>query len=498
MTTETHQQTHFTMLPIEELNESALNPRKYFDPVKLKELTDSVRAKGVITPLLVRPAGDIGYEIAAGHRRFRAALAAELVEVPAVVRVMDDVDFLEVLIMENDEREDLHPLEEADGYRTLMTKAGYTVERIAERRGCSVKYVYDRVKLLQLIPEAQKLFRENKFTAGHAILLARLTPADQRRAIGTKDDDYLDGGLFETEESLFDPNDEDETEAPLKVKSVREFEAWIAGRVRFDTKAVDQVLFPETAETLFQAQAQHEKVVHITHEHHVRPEARGEGRILGPRSWTRADGQYGTKSCDYAVVGVVVVGPEHGSAFRVCTAKDRCTTHWAEEQKAREKARRAGASTTAVATKDRYALEQAKRQAEQAKRDALEARWKKATPKILEAIAAAVNKAPTKADGLLADIVLAAVTPTWAPKTSEALVPRGEGAEDVVRRAAFIVLAHEVASYAAHERFPKRAKAFNVDVAKILDEAAPPPKAEAAAAGKKPAPKAAKKKGAKK
>jgi ParB/RepB/Spo0J family partition protein len=178
MTTETT--STFQVLKLAQLHESPLNPRRHFDPAKLQELTESVRQHGVRTPLLVRPNGD-GYEIGAGHRRFRAAAAAGLVEVPAVIRPMTDVEFLELLNFENLEREDIHPLEEADGFRTLMAQAGYDVARIAERIGKSTKYVYDRVKLLALIPAAQQLFRDGAITAGHAILLARLKPADQAR-----------------------------------------------------------------------------------------------------------------------------------------------------------------------------------------------------------------------------------------------------------------------------------------------------------------------------
>lgn len=177
MTTETYER-----IPLTRLHESPLNPRKYFDPVKLAELTESVKAKGIITPLIVRPNAS-GFEIGAGHRRYKAATAAGLADAPCIVRPMDDAAFIEVLVIENEQRHDLGPLEEAEGYRLLMTKAGYTVDKIAERVGMSVKYVYDRVKLLQLIPEAQQLVRDEKITAGHAILLARLKPEQQKKAI---------------------------------------------------------------------------------------------------------------------------------------------------------------------------------------------------------------------------------------------------------------------------------------------------------------------------
>lgn len=192
----------FQLIEIGRVHESSLNHRKIFDPSKLDELAQSIRAKGVLTPLLVRPNAK-GVEIAAGHRRYRAAKLAGVTELPCVVREMSDSDFLEVLVIENDQREDVHPLEEAEGYRSLMTKASYSVEKIAERVGRSEKYVYDRVKLLQLTKPAQKLFLDGKITAGHAILLARLKPKDQERAI-----DPEARAVFEHEHVLEDPDDD--------------------------------------------------------------------------------------------------------------------------------------------------------------------------------------------------------------------------------------------------------------------------------------------------
>lgn len=491
----------FQLIPLAELRESPLNPRKHYDAAALEDLTASIRAKGVITPLLVRPCPDAlldedakgrvrvrpdlnghpGYEIAAGHRRLRAARAAGLAELPALVRPMDDTEFLEVLIFENDEREDLHPLEEAEGYKTLMTKAGYTVERLAERRGCSVKYIYDRVKLLALIPKAQALFRQNAFTAGHAILLARLKAADQERVIGTGKDDHRGdplGGLFRYERLLWDPEDDGAAEESRKPVSVRELEAYIAEHVKFDPAGADPMLFPETVGALTTAQEVAEKVIQITYDSYVQAEARDpKERIYGPRSWKRADGTRGNKRCELAITGVVVVGPHRGEAFKVCTDKDRCATHWAAEQ--REKKKRA-VVTAKGAPQDRWKREEEKRKAEQAREEAEKARWTKATPAILEALAAAVKKASARANGLLGSIVLEACAPRdWGRPKHPAgdYIPRGQTAEDLVRHAAFVVLAGELTEYDAAREFPKRAKAFGLDVRKIVDQAAPAAKA---------------------
>jgi hypothetical protein len=143
------------------------------------------------------------------------------------------------------------------------------------------------------------------------------------------------------------------------------------------------------------------------------------------------------------------------------------------------------ASSSRSSRQDRYAREEAKRKAEQAKRDAERARWKKAIPTILEAVAAAVKKAPTRAGGLLGEILIEECADSWQDKGGKKAaeyLARGTTADDLVRHAVFIVLYKEAAvDYGAPERFPKRAKAFGVDVAKILAEVAPPAKAETSA-----------------
>lgn len=179
---ETVTDTVFQVIPLAKLHESPLNPRKRFDPKKLEELTASAKEHGIRTPLIVRPNAD-GFEIAAGHRRFRAASAAGLATVPAIVRDMTDDEFLELLNFENLQREDVHPLEEADGYRTLMEKSGHDVDTIAAKIGKSVSYVYQRLKLADLTAKVREAFLEEKITAGHAILIARLQPKDQVEAL---------------------------------------------------------------------------------------------------------------------------------------------------------------------------------------------------------------------------------------------------------------------------------------------------------------------------
>jgi ParB/RepB/Spo0J family partition protein len=468
-------------VPVAQLRESKLNPRQHFDKQGLEELAASIRTHGVLTPLLVRPSNG-HFEIACGHRRYRAAKAAGLAEVPATVRDLTDMELLEILTIENLQREDVHPLEEAQGYRSLI-KAGYDVQRIAERVGRSVKYVYDRMKLLELVKEGQELFFDGKITAGHAILLSRLKKADQERVIGGGEGEVA-GGLFQPEGGLFDEDEPEKAEkfAGLKPVSVRELQDYIDSHVRFDAaKDADPMLFPTAAANLERAKEVAEKVVPITREYQLRPDARADERTLTERSWRRADGELDdadsfsgrkpkkSKTCDRSVLGVVVVGPGRGDAFRVCADKT-CRVHWAEE--IREKAARAkggGSKASADAReKKRHDSYEAQRRREEAQRWA----WKKAAPAILEALAGKLKTASVKPGSPVARLLLdvtASEVSVKERKVLDGLLPLGKKPEDLLRRMALNELAGNVfdAWYGPRD-IPKLAKALGVDVAKIL------------------------------
>jgi ParB/RepB/Spo0J family partition protein len=164
-------------LPVAAIVASKTNPRKTFTPAALEELTNSVRTHGVLQPIVVRPLakpdGLAAWELVAGERRWRAAKAAGLEVMPAVVHNLTDVEALEVQVVENLQREGLHELEEAEGYEALG-KVGRTVDEIATKVGKSRGYVYMRLKLLALGPDARKAFREGKIPATVAVLLARI------------------------------------------------------------------------------------------------------------------------------------------------------------------------------------------------------------------------------------------------------------------------------------------------------------------------------------
>lgn len=481
--------TAYQIVPLSKLSPHPSNPRKHFDPAKMKELEQSIRDKGVLVPLLVRPNG-AGFEILAGERRFRASKAADLAEIPAIVRQINDTDALELILIDNLQREDLDALEEAEGYRKLMTDAGYSVARIAQRLDLSEKYIYDRMKLVQLVREAKMLLFSGRITASHAILLARLKPDEQVRAI-----DPHSGGLFQHEDAdRFDFDEDGTDKAPPKIpkdelkyhgskaRSVRELEGWIDQHVRFDrTAPIVQDLFPETAATVAAAIEEKEKVVQITHNHFTQPDAK-EGnteRIYHTTSWTLADGSKGNKACERSVTGVIVVGPDRGRAFKVCIDKKKCVVHWAREQRQAKTRASQGGIGGHRGEQDRYKQEQARREAEQAKAEAERNRWKKALPAILKAVAEKVQKAPAGAKGFLADLIIGACTPThYGLKVDRDSLPRGTTSEDLVRHAAFLVLQDEAQDWRGLQEFPKRAKALGVDTRKIMDEVAPAPKPE--------------------
>ncbi|WP_417579059.1 ParB/RepB/Spo0J family partition protein [Pelagibacterium sp.] len=157
-------------LPVEFIIASRANPRKDFDPELLEDLTNSIREKGVMQPLLVRPSdqGPDVFEIIAGERRWRAAQRAGLHEVPVIIREVDDKEALELAIIENVQRADLNPLEEALGYGQLIEQFEYTQNDLAHVIGKSRSHVANTLRLLRLPDEVQHMLERGELTAGHA------------------------------------------------------------------------------------------------------------------------------------------------------------------------------------------------------------------------------------------------------------------------------------------------------------------------------------------
>jgi len=155
-------------IPIDRIRPNPDQPRRDFDEKDLDDLAASIREKGVIQPLILRPVPSGGYEIVAGERRWRAAQRAGLHELPAVVRDISDAEMLEIAIIENIQRADLNALEEAHGYRQLMDRFGHTQERLAEALGKSRSHIANLLRLLTLPESVLDLLRVGKLTAGHA------------------------------------------------------------------------------------------------------------------------------------------------------------------------------------------------------------------------------------------------------------------------------------------------------------------------------------------
>jgi ParB family chromosome partitioning protein len=172
-------------LPVEFLIANRANPRRDFDSDQLDELTSSIREKGVMQPLLVRPTTDPNqFEIIAGERRWRAAQRAGLHDVPVVVREVDDKEALELAIIENVQRVDLNPLEEAQGYEQLIEQFSYTQQDLAQVIGKSRSHVANTLRLLKLPREVRDMVTNGLLTAGHArTLITAEDPAAIAREI---------------------------------------------------------------------------------------------------------------------------------------------------------------------------------------------------------------------------------------------------------------------------------------------------------------------------
>ena len=173
--------SEFQYIAIDTIHESATNPRHTFDECKLGELAESIRTNGRIQPITVRPNSD-GFEIVAGARRFRAAQLAELFSLPARIVTIDDAQALEWQLVENSQRVDVHPYEEAQGFQRLLDMPGYDVATLVEKSGKSAAHIYARLSLLQLIPAIAEAFSKELITASHANLLARLPQEHQANA----------------------------------------------------------------------------------------------------------------------------------------------------------------------------------------------------------------------------------------------------------------------------------------------------------------------------
>lgn len=397
------------VVPLTDLYPSPSNPRKHFDGID--DLAASIAKKGVVLPLLVRTRDTAKgrLEIIDGERRYQASQRAGVQFVPVILRDdLSDAEVLELQIENALQRDGLTPLEEARGFRALVKSnpSKYSAAYIADRISRRERYVVDRMRLLDLIPDLQQLLDQERIGVAHAELLAKLTPEDQGRALDPGGARGRTGGLWVGEESTLDfdernddPDRSADPYAGLKPCTVKELEAWIARHVRFDVDRMAETAPLEFARVQGQVAAaalapgRGKKVIHITHDYHLADEVRDPAnRVYGPRSWKRADGTVGTSTdargktidspaCEHSVLGLVVIGPEYGTAFQVCIARDRCTTHWKAEiaaKKKTEKLKASGKGDEVAArekkARDDYASRQAREEAQKVEDRAVYAR----------------------------------------------------------------------------------------------------------------------------
>lgn len=397
--------------------ESPTNPRTHFTDAELAELAASIREKGVLQPCLVRPKPLKAeptrhrFEIVAGARRFRASKLAGRMELPIIVRPLSDDDVLEMQLIENVQRNDLTPLEEAHGYQRLLAsnQAKYSAAYIADKIGRSERYVLERVRLTQLIPEAQELLEREIILVGHADILSTLTPADQKEAIKPPTHGYGggNGALFENRDPVLELDVEkvdgkkDKYDG-VKAKTVREFAYWVAHNIRLDpahAAAVQPLDFGELPAKIAEAEARPgrgAKVVAITFDYRVSDGARdGDEKTFGKDHWRKV----GAKPCDRQKLGVVVSGEHRGESFDVCVIKD-CEVHWPKEAKQRKKNAELRAQGKPTKARENEAKqrerEEERRKAEQAKGALNAKRFRVLQPLVAAAILAKVPDTLTK------------------------------------------------------------------------------------------------------
>jgi ParB family chromosome partitioning protein len=164
----TDDMTSTSTLPLNEIIPNKEQPRKTFDEGALQELADSIRVHGVLQPLLVRPLATGGYQLIAGERRWRASRLAELKEVPVIIRELSDTEAMEIAIIENLQREDLNPIEEAEGLQALIDKCDYTQDQVAVSVGKSRPAIANALRLLRLPEEVREMTKNGTISAGHA------------------------------------------------------------------------------------------------------------------------------------------------------------------------------------------------------------------------------------------------------------------------------------------------------------------------------------------
>lgn len=338
------------------IDRSTTNPRKRFH--RIAELAANIKTKGMRVPLLVRPRPGGRFELVDGERRYKAAVLAELAAVPVIVQDLDDHDAREIQLITLIQRDDAHPLEEADAYRDLMAfDKAYTVEAIAAKVGKDPSYIYKRLKLTQLIPAAREAYERDEITAAHALELARLSP--ERQA------DALPACFYE----LFGERTGEREPAPLS-----KLKTWIQKHDQVDITAPEtQHFFPEVAAEIAE-EAEPEKLLQLSASHQPGADLGTKAHgLLGAGRWTAITGK--KNACPNVQKGVIV----HGAPMRileVCATKG-CPKHFPERKR----------QAQSTESREQFEKARAEQEAKARKQEEERAAWAALKPVAIRALA---------------------------------------------------------------------------------------------------------------
>ena len=361
-TSATAVQPEYVTLPLDRIRESTTNPRQRFDD--LEELAASIRTHGLLQPILVRPLRK-DFELVVGARRLRAARLAGLSSVPAQVKPLDDRSAREVQIIENLQRQDVHPLEEADGYKALLESTpSCTIEEIAANVGKSKAYVYQRLSLTRLAPQVREVVASDALPLSYALKLASLDAATQLEAL----------------ERCFRPLGGDAKYSREWLEPIGRLQEWLGEHARLDPRSEQaKVLLPELAAQVEEAEQAQAATVLAVSTLHFHTDRREPKPILA-RSWKLAEGKH---KCQYARPAVIELGEQQGRFIQVCIEKKKCAKHWPRPK----------SSVTANAQRadeERRRTDDERRQREQERRRALFEQHIR--PNTLKALAAAMQR----------------------------------------------------------------------------------------------------------
>lgn len=354
-------------LPVAQLQESSTNPRRRFDARGLEELAASFRTQGVLQPLLVRTLDEDLYEVIAGARRLRAARMAELETVPVRIRELTDAEAIEAQAIENLQREEIHPLEEALAYKNMLAldAARYSVAAIGEKLGKSPAYICQRLRLTELIEPVAQAFLDDQIGVGHALEIAKLQPSEQEKAFSAAFSNSWVGGT--------------QTRVLLPVKSLT---TWIEQNILLELSSVpfdksDESLLPEAGscdnclkrtgvntllfgaagDSCTDAACYNRKMTkYVERQVQAKPQlvqistnwsGPREGNILSRGRYVplqlvpkqgkaKAPLAANQKPCPHMKEAIVAEGPERGLTTKICS-EPTCKIHFSQRQEADEK-----------------------------------------------------------------------------------------------------------------------------------------------------------------